>query len=156
MRKCSSFQSTLLRRKRTCHVGRSRSLRTHLTTFLVIPNLPLNVRPMSSGLHVCMRPYSPPMVDPEAISLDKFHPTVTGVESLILSTALKRRITAAKANIQRRLYGKDPLPFVEGREVGVIPLGTAGTLPSKYRNGRIHLSISNFKTLNSCSAFHPH
>jgi len=134
----------------------SRSLRTHLTTFLVIPNLPLNVQPMSSGLHVCMRPYSPPMIDPEAISVDKFHPTVTGVESLMLSTALKRRITAAKANTQRRLYSKDPLPFVEGREVGVIPLGTAGTLPSKYRNGRIHSCISNFMTLNSRSALHPH
>ena len=111
---------------------------------------------MSSGLHVCMRPYSPPIIDPEATSLDKFHPTVSGVESLILSAALRRRITAAKANIQRRIYSKDPLPFVEGREVGVIPLGTAGTLPSKYRNGRIHSSINNFTTLNSRSAFHPH
>ena len=110
---------------------------------------------MSSGLHVCIRPYSPPIIDPEAISLDKFHPAVAGVESLVLSTALKRRMSAAKANVQKRLYGKDPLPFIEGRQVGVIPLGTAGTLPSKYRNGRFHLSISNFMSLNSRSAFHP-
>jgi ribonuclease Z len=78
----------------------SRPLQTHLTILLVIPNLPLNVQPMSSGLHVCMRPYSPPLIDPEAISLDKFHPAVAGVESLILSTALKRRMSTAKANIQ--------------------------------------------------------
>lgn len=135
-----------------------RLLRMHLNNtlvYLVIPNLPLNVQLMSSGLHTSIRPYSPPIIDPEVAPLDKFHPAVTGVEPLILSTALRSRMTSAKAKIQRRLAAKALFPSI-GSQVGVIPLGTAGSLPSKYRNGKSHSNFNNLMALSSHSSFYSH
>ena len=90
---------------------------------------------MSSDLRLGLRPYFPPSTDPETSSVDKFHSTAGGAEPIQLSPSMQKKITAAKANVQKHL-GCDVSSLVDGgSQVGIIPLGTGGSLPNKYRNG---------------------
>lgn len=92
---------------------------------------------MAAGLRLNLRPFAPPDLEPEAIALDQFHPLVSGAEPLVLSRAMQTRIFAAKGNVKKRLERGDALPSVPGRQVGIIPLGTGGSSPAKYRNGNL-------------------
>jgi ribonuclease Z len=90
---------------------------------------------MSSDLHLGLKPYSPPRVDPEIASMNNFHSTASGAEPMSLSPSMERKIRAARANIQKHL-GRDVSFLVDGgSQVGIIPLGTGGSYPNKYRNG---------------------
>jgi ribonuclease Z len=104
-------------------------------TSQAIPGLPSNTQAMSSNLRLGLRPYSPPGVDLEITSPDKFHPAASGSEPILLSPSMRKKIRVAKANIQKHL-GCDVSSLVDGgSQVGVIPLGTGGSVPNKYRNG---------------------
>lgn len=89
---------------------------------------------MSHNDQNVMRPFAPPSVDPAAIALDKFHPLVNGKQPLELSSNLQRYIKAAQENIAE-VEASGELPPMEGSDVGIVALGTGGSLPTKYRNG---------------------
>jgi len=88
---------------------------------------------MSSDLRLGLKPYSPPCSNPS--SKDEFHPTASGTEPISLSPSIENKIRAAKANIRKRLDLGLTFPTDGGSQVGIIPLGTGGSLPNKYRNG---------------------
>ncbi|KAF9478239.1 hypothetical protein BDN70DRAFT_58947 [Pholiota conissans] len=98
-----------------------------------ISGLPTNIRLMSSSDRNVMRPYAAPFSDPAALALDKFHPLVNGEQSLELSPFLQRYITAAKEHIAE-VEASGELPPIAGSDVGIVTLGTGGSLPTKYRN----------------------
>lgn len=89
---------------------------------------------MSSTLQNVMRPWSAPAPDPAIVAADRFHPLVNGTEVLKISPALQRYTTYAHASIAEVIARREIKP-VEGADVGIITLGTGGSLPSKYRNG---------------------
>lgn len=90
---------------------------------------------MFSDLRLGLKPYSPPCSNPENSSKDEFHPTASGTEPVSLAPSMVKKIRAAKANIQKHL-DLDVTPLTDGgSQVGIIPLGTGGSLPNKYRNG---------------------
>ncbi|KAF8956934.1 hypothetical protein BDZ97DRAFT_1848960 [Flammula alnicola] len=98
-----------------------------------IPGLPPKVHLMASNLHTVMRPFTPPAPDPAIVALDKFHPIVSGAKPVEFSPALQRSIRTGKWNVSQVLSGSDLKPM-EGADVGIVTLGTSGSLPSKYRN----------------------
>jgi hypothetical protein len=66
---------------------------------------------------------------------DNFHPTASSGKPILLPHSMQNKIRAAKANIQKHL-GCDVTFLADGGgEVGIISLGTGGSLPNKYRNG---------------------
>ncbi|KAH9479322.1 tRNAse Z TRZ4, mitochondrial [Psilocybe cubensis] len=100
-----------------------------------VSGLPPNVIEMKSTLKINMRPWTPPEPDPEVVKRDKFHPIVTGTLPLEFSLALKESIKEVKQSIAQVEAQKDKSMSGEpGANVGVITLGTGGSLPSKYRN----------------------
>ena len=105
-----------------------------LTNSPEVPGLPLNVQPLSSGLYTSMRPYALPTPDKAIEVTDKFHPVISGKQSLEFSPFLSRSIDRARMNVARILSQKDFEP-VKHADIGIIPLGTGGSVPSKYRNG---------------------
>lgn len=105
-----------------------------LTTYPVVSGLPSNVQPLSSGLYTSMRPFAPPTPDKAIEATDKFHPVISGKQPLEFSSFLSRSIDRARKNVAGILSKKDFEP-VEHADIGIIPLGTGGSVPSKYRNG---------------------
>jgi len=106
-----------------------------------IPGLPAKIQPMRSGLNLSFRPYKPPTADAELAALDKFHSSVSGESPIVFSSTMQKRIDAAKSKVSRRIEQRN-FPVTEGADVGVIPLGTGGSIPSKYRNGTCGLNVS--------------
>jgi ribonuclease Z len=107
---------------------------------------------MSHNDQNVMRPFAPPSVDPAAIALDKFHPLVNGKQQLELSSNLQRSIKAAQENIAE-VEASGELPPIEGSNVGIVALGTGGSLPTKYRNGTHAFSaLRPITQLTSCSS----
>jgi len=90
---------------------------------------------MTSSLNTNLRPWAIPSPDPEVVQRDRFHPVVTGTESLSYSSVLEESIKQAKKNVTQILADTADNQPVVGADVAVIPLGTGGSLPSKYRNG---------------------
>lgn len=90
---------------------------------------------MTAGLHMDLRPYSPPAPDAYLSAADKFHPVINGSESLEISEKMGLTIQRAKDMVSQRERIRDESTTIPGRDVGIIALGTGGTLPSKYRNG---------------------
>lgn len=105
-----------------------------LTNYPVVPGLPSNVQPLSSGLYTSMRPFASPIPDKAIEATDKFHPVISGKQPLEFSPFLSRSIDRARKNVAGILSKKDFEP-VEHADIGIIPLGTGGSVPSKYRNG---------------------
>ncbi|KAF9525128.1 hypothetical protein CPB83DRAFT_860056 [Crepidotus variabilis] len=104
--------------------------------YLALPNLPPKIQLMTSSLHMTVRPFSPPALDPVAAAIDKFHPIMSGSEILDLSPQMQNCVRAAKANVKRQIAAREvegASPPV-GKDVGIIPLGTGGSAPGKYRN----------------------
>lgn len=89
---------------------------------------------MASGLHTSLRPYTPPTISPEIVSKDRFHPVIRGEETLGISLALQQRMEAVRDQISQCIEQKENI-IMPGAEVGIVTLGTGGSLPSKYRNG---------------------
>ena len=106
---------------------------------------------MSSDLRLGLRPYFPPNTDPETISADKFHSAASGEELISFSPSMQKKIMAAKANVQKH-FGCDVSFLVDGgSQVGIVPLGTGGSLPNKYRNGEFyHMTVLYFSDLPQC------
>lgn len=85
-----------------------------------------------------MRPWIPPAPDPEVIKRDKFHPIASGAVPLEFSPVLSESIKEAKESIAQVVLQKNAESETEpGADVGIISLGTGGSLPSKYRNGKL-------------------
>jgi len=105
-----------------------------LTNYPVVPGLPSNIHPLSSGLYTSMRPFAFPTPDKAIEATDKFHPATSGKQPFEFSPFLSRSIDRAQKNVARILSKKDFEP-VEHADIGIIPLGTGGSVPSKYRNG---------------------
>ncbi|PPQ90050.1 hypothetical protein CVT25_006290 [Psilocybe cyanescens] len=100
-----------------------------------VSGLPSNVFEMSSSLKINMRPWIPPAPDPEVIKRDKFHPIASGAVPLEFSPVLSESIKEAKESIAQVVLQKNAESETEpGADVGIISLGTGGSLPSKYRN----------------------
>jgi ribonuclease Z len=89
---------------------------------------------LTSGLYTSMRPFTLPTPDKAMEATDKFHPVILGKQPLEFSPFLSRSIERARRNVARILSNKDFKP-VEHADIGIIPLGTGGSVPSKYRNG---------------------
>jgi len=100
----------------------------------VVPGLPSNVYALSSGLYTSMRPFTLPTPDKAMQATDKFHPVVLGKRPLELSPFLSRSIERARHNVAR-IQSEKKIKRVEHADIGIIPLGTGGSVPSKYRNG---------------------
>ena len=103
---------------------------------------------MAAGMRLNLRPFAPPVVEPEVVALDQFHPLASGTEPLVLSRVMQTRIFAAKSNVKKRLERDDALPSVPGGQVGIIPLGTGGSSPGKYRNGKLVRLLNFIPVLN--------
>ena len=101
---------------------------------LAISGLPVNCQPFVSGLDNLLRPYAPPTISPEIVAKDRFHPVIRGERTLGISSELQRRMEAVRNKISQGIEERENI-VVPGSEVGVITLGTGGSLPSKYRNG---------------------
>ena len=101
---------------------------------LAIPGLPVNCRPFVTGLDNLLRPYSPPTISPEIVAKDRFHPVIRGERTMGISSELQRRMEAVRNKVSQDVKQRKK-NFVPGSEVGVVTLGTGGSLPSKYRNG---------------------
>ena len=143
MRRYSPFPNILSFRRKIFPV-RSTSFYSHHSSNhppIAIPGLPANIRLMSSSDRNVMRPYAAPSSYPAAVALDKFHPLVNGEQSLELSSLLQRYITTAKEHISE-VEASGELPPIAGTDVGVVTLGTGGSLPSKYRNGVCCITIN--------------
>ena len=98
-----------------------------------IPGLPINCQPMATGLNNSLRPYTPPAISPEIVAKDKFHPVIRGEQALGISPELQQRMEAVRNQVSQDIEKKSII--MPGAEVGIVTLGTGGTLPSKYRNG---------------------
>lgn len=101
---------------------------------LAIPGLPVNCQPFTQGLHISLRPYIPPTFSPELIAKDKFHPVIRGEQTLGISQELQHRMKAVRNQISQGIEQRENI-VIPGAEVGIVTLGTGGSLPSKYRNG---------------------
>lgn len=142
MKRYFPFQNIVLRRKRISRVCHALLL-VDVDDFLfllAVTGLPSNVQAMSSDLHLGLKPYSPPGIDTDIASPDKFHPTASGAIPVLFSPSMQRRISAAKANKQRHQFCDVSLLTDGGSHVGIIPLGTGGSLPNKHRNGESRIS----------------
>ena len=101
---------------------------------LVIPGLPVNCQLLVSGLDNLLRPYAPPTISPEIVARDTFHPVIRGERTLGISSELQRRMEAVRSQIFQGIEQREN-NIIPGSEVGIVTLGTGGSLPSKYRNG---------------------
>jgi ribonuclease Z len=101
---------------------------------LAIPRLPVNCRLFVSGLDNLLRPYAPPTISAEIVAKDVFHPVIRGERTLGISSKLQRHMEAVRNQISQGIEQRENMD-VPGSEVGVVTLGTGGSLPSKYRNG---------------------
>jgi ribonuclease Z len=66
--------------------------------------------------------------------MDRFHPVIRGEQTLGISSGLQRRTEALRNRISQSIEQRENI-VMPGSEVGVLTLGTGGSLPSKYRNG---------------------
>ena len=83
-----------------------------------------------------MRPYAPPRISPGIVAKDKFHPVIRGEQTLGISSELQRRTEAIRSHISQGIEERERENIVvPGSEIGVLTLGTGGSMPSKYRNG---------------------
>lgn len=99
-----------------------------------VSGLPEKIQTMSPTLLNVMRPWADPVPDPAIVAADKFHPHVNGTETLKFSPALQMYMAQAHAAI-KEVTARGEIEPVEGADVGIITLGTGGSMPSKYRNG---------------------
>ncbi|KAF9038581.1 hypothetical protein BJ165DRAFT_1352473 [Panaeolus papilionaceus] len=98
-----------------------------------ISGLPPNTQTLSAHHHTQLRPFAPPIFSPESEAHDNFHPTLRGEKPLAISPSLQACTDQAKENVAQCLAnGEVNVP--EGASVGIHPLGTGGSLPSRYRN----------------------
>ncbi|KAK2462756.1 hypothetical protein APHAL10511_005274 [Amanita phalloides] len=116
-----------------------------------IPNLPRSTHLMRSNHTVSMRPFKFPIV--ETPVQDNFHLSMKANEPAHLPPWTAKKFRAAKKSVANALKkskrrsrstsndksssesesGSVPLPK-RGKDVGVLPLGTASCMPTKYRN----------------------
>lgn len=137
MKICSHFQSFLWFPKGTypvCSIPYTSLSPVVNAQRLAIPGLPVNCQPMASGLHISLRPYCPPTIPPEFVAKDKFHPVIKGEQTLGISSELQQRMNTVRNQISQGIEQRENI-YIPGTEVGIVTLGTGGSLPSKYRNG---------------------
>lgn len=91
---------------------------------------------MHSHMKTTMRPWNPPSPDPEVVKRDKFHPIASGSVPLEFSPGLKQSIDNARKTVAQVVAEKLVNTPGPGSDVGIISLGTGGSMPSKYRNGK--------------------
>lgn len=89
---------------------------------------------MTSNLLSTVRPLAPPSPEELVSARDKFTPLTSGAIPLELSSALKKAIAIAKRNL-KQVADREQIHRIEGADVGVVPLGTGGSMPSTHRNG---------------------
>ncbi|KAF8159401.1 hypothetical protein B0H34DRAFT_703302 [Crassisporium funariophilum] len=99
-----------------------------------ISGLPARSLAMASSLHISLRPYAPPIASPEVVVRDKFHPIITGEKPLDISRELQSRIRNAQLQVAEKKAARIGADSCPGADVGILPLGTAASLPTKYRN----------------------
>lgn len=87
-------------------------------------------------------------MSPEIIGKDKFHPVIRGEQALGISPELKRRMEAVRSQISQGIEQKEDI-VMPGAEVGIVTLGTGGSLPSKYRNGLPFFQCFYMKSVDS-------
>jgi hypothetical protein len=110
--------------------------RTHysIDNDIAIPNLPAKVMAMTSNLLSTIRPLAPPTPEELVAARDKFTPLTSSAAPLELSHALKKAIAIAKRNL-KQVVERGQAQQIEGADVGVVALGTGGSMPSTHRNG---------------------
>jgi hypothetical protein len=148
MKICSHFQSFLWFPKGTYPVCSSpyASLSPVFNAQrLAIPGLPVNCQPIAPGLHNSLRPYIHPTIPPDFVAKDRFHPVIRGEQKLGISWGLQQRTEAVRNQISRGIEQREN-NFKPGDDVGIVTLGTGGSLPSKYRNGSL-LFISTIRVV---------
>ena len=59
---------------------------------------------------------------------------IRGERTLGISSGLQQRTVAVRNQISQGIEQRENI-VVPGAEVGIVTLGTGGSLPSKYRNG---------------------
>lgn len=101
----------------------------------------MNCQPIVSGLDNSLRPYAPPTISPEFVAKDKFHPVIRGERTLGISSELQQRMEAVRNEISQGIEQRENI-VIPGAEVGIVTLGTGGSLPSRYRNGLLFCFVS--------------
>ena len=66
---------------------------------------------------------------------------IRGERTLGISSGLRQRTVAVRNQISQGIKQRENI-VVPGAEVGIVTLGTGGSLPSKYRNGLLFLVVS--------------
>lgn len=88
---------------------------------------------MEANIVVSMRPPCPAAVEIDS-GRDRFHPAIRSPELFELPPATLKCFDEARRRIEMFIAaGNAPKP--PGGNVGILPLGTGSSLPSKYRNG---------------------
>lgn len=59
---------------------------------------------------------------------------IRGEQALGISSELQQRMEAVRSQVFQDIEQKGNI-IMPGAEVGIVTLGTGGSLPSKYRNG---------------------
>ncbi|KAK7062530.1 hypothetical protein VNI00_000018 [Paramarasmius palmivorus] len=99
-----------------------------------VTDLPRNVHLMVANLNTSLRPAGSPIHDPEAASLDRFHPVVASPTGVEYSAETQKAFEDAKKRVTQVQNEKGDQNTESGANVRVITLGTGSAIPSKYRN----------------------
>ena len=65
---------------------------------------------------------------------------IKGERTLGISSGLQQRTVAVRNQISQGIEQRENI-VVPGAEVGIVTLGTGGSLPSKYRNGLLFFNF---------------
>lgn len=88
---------------------------------------------MEANIVVSMRPPCPAVLDNDP-ARDRFHPAIRTPGPCELPPATLERFNEARRKIEMCIAAGN-IPKPPGGNVGILPLGTGSSLPSKYRNG---------------------
>ena len=71
---------------------------------------------------------------------------IRGEQPLGISPELQKHMEAIRNKISQGIEEKENI-IMPGAEVGIITLGTGGSLPSKYRNGLLYFPFHYMKSV---------
>lgn len=93
---------------------------------------------------VSMKPAKAPVLPPDDDGIDLFHPAIQRGGDCDMLSLLKPK-TMEMFNQTQHVVAEEnkDRKSQPGDDVSVTPLGTSSAMPSKYRNGEVHLHIKH-------------
>ncbi|KII91109.1 hypothetical protein PLICRDRAFT_37799 [Plicaturopsis crispa FD-325 SS-3] len=98
-----------------------------------VSGLPENTSVMRAGMSVDIRPAKAPVMDADFTEKDLFHPATQSPVHSLLSDTTRRRFREAQTLVDE-FRGRNKKERSPGDDVAIVPLGTASSVPTKYRN----------------------